>query len=149
MNTFVDLVWQCLLTKIDVVVEDELEGGRRQILNLGHTLAHALEGLNPGIFTHGEAVLFGLQFVCRLSLALNIGEIDFIEQVEAIIDSLSLDFQKLSHIAFEDLKPYFACDKKRSGRGLAWILPVSAGETIVQTGISDSDLETVWSKLVG
>ena len=47
----------CLRTKLAVVAEDERDGGRRQVLNLGHTVGHAIEAATGyERYRHGEAV---------------------------------------------------------------------------------------------
>lgn len=58
-----DLVARCVRFKAAVVASDERESGSREQLNLGHTLAHAVEKLSgySGV-THGEAVAAGLDF---------------------------------------------------------------------------------------
>ena len=65
--------------KAVLVAEDEREGGRRMILNYGHTLAHALEGAaladhHEWDLRHGEAVAVGLLFAALL--AQRLGRID-------------------------------------------------------------------------
>ena len=58
----------CLRTKLAVVAEDERDGGRRQVLNLGHTVGHAIEAATAyGRYRHGEAVGIGLLAALRLS----------------------------------------------------------------------------------
>jgi shikimate kinase / 3-dehydroquinate synthase len=58
----------CLRTKLAVVAADERDSGRRQVLNLGHTVAHALEAATAyRRFRHGEAVGIGLLCALRLS----------------------------------------------------------------------------------
>ena len=47
-----------------VVEEDELEGGVRKILNLGHTIGHGIEAVSGGELYHGECVAIGLLSVC-------------------------------------------------------------------------------------
>ena len=54
------LVFDCARVKIDVVAEDERDSGRRQVLNLGHTVGHAIEAASGyGRYRHGEAVALG------------------------------------------------------------------------------------------
>ena len=54
--------------KAAIVVEDELEQGRRALLNLGHTFGHAIEaGAGFGTVLHGEAVAAGLVLAAELS----------------------------------------------------------------------------------
>jgi shikimate kinase / 3-dehydroquinate synthase len=63
-----DVVLGCIRTKLSVVAEDERDEGRRQILNLGHTVAHAIESATGyARYRHGEAVAIGLLAALRLS----------------------------------------------------------------------------------
>ena len=68
----------CVRLKAAVVAADEREGGRRMLLNYGHTLAHALEAValdgGPVDLRHGEAVAVGLVFAAEL--ARRLGRID-------------------------------------------------------------------------
>ena len=58
----------CARTKLAVVAEDERDGGRRQVLNLGHTIGHAIEAATGfSRYRHGEAVGIGLLVALRLS----------------------------------------------------------------------------------
>jgi 5-deoxy-5-amino-3-dehydroquinate synthase len=65
---------RCVQLKADVVAADEREGGRRALLNYGHTLAHALEIATDHQLAHGEAVAIGLVFAAEL--ARDLGRID-------------------------------------------------------------------------
>ncbi|HEV3212340.1 MAG TPA: 3-dehydroquinate synthase family protein [Acidimicrobiales bacterium] len=71
-------VARCVEIKARYLVDDELDTGRRALLNYGHTLAHALEttqgGLGDTALRHGEAVAVGLAFAARL--AARLGRID-------------------------------------------------------------------------
>ena len=60
--------------KADVVAADEREGGRRAILNYGHTLAHAIETAGRYDLRHGEAVAVGLIYAAEV--AARLGRID-------------------------------------------------------------------------
>ncbi len=60
-------VARCIEIKAEVVASDEREGGRRAILNYGHTLAHALEIATEHRLAHGEAVAIGLIFAAHLA----------------------------------------------------------------------------------
>jgi shikimate kinase/3-dehydroquinate synthase len=64
------LVLDCALTKIEVVRSDERDGSRRAVLNLGHTVGHAVESAGGySTYRHGEAVGLGLLAALRLSEA--------------------------------------------------------------------------------
>ncbi len=63
-----DVILGCLRTKLAVVAEDERDEGRRQVLNLGHTVGHAIEAATGyARYRHGEAVGLGLLCALRLS----------------------------------------------------------------------------------
>ena len=62
------MIMGCVRTKLAVVAADERDAGRRQVLNLGHTVAHAIEAATSyGRYRHGEAVGIGLLAALRLS----------------------------------------------------------------------------------
>jgi 5-deoxy-5-amino-3-dehydroquinate synthase len=65
---------RCIAIKAEIVAVDEREGGRRALLNYGHTLAHALEIATAHDLAHGEAVAIGLIFAAEL--AAELGRID-------------------------------------------------------------------------
>lgn len=67
-------VARCVEIKAEVVASDEREGGRRAILNYGHTLGHALEIAGSFDLRHGEAVAIGLVYAAEL--ARRLGRID-------------------------------------------------------------------------
>jgi shikimate kinase/3-dehydroquinate synthase len=63
-----EVVRGCARTKLAVVAQDERDEGCRQVLNLGHTVAHALEAATGYTrLRHGEAVAIGLLCALRLS----------------------------------------------------------------------------------
>jgi 5-deoxy-5-amino-3-dehydroquinate synthase len=72
--TLTDRVARCVEIKASFVAADEREGGRRALLNYGHTLAHALEIATGHSLTHGEAVGVGLVYAAEL--AQRLGRID-------------------------------------------------------------------------
>ncbi|MBO5771772.1 MAG: 3-dehydroquinate synthase, partial [Alistipes sp.] len=65
-----EIIIRSVKVKASVVAEDEREGGRRRILNLGHTIAHAIEKCTSK-FSHGEAVAIGLFHITNTSLSQN------------------------------------------------------------------------------
>jgi shikimate kinase/3-dehydroquinate synthase len=63
-----DVIVACARTKLAIVAEDERDAGLRQVLNLGHTVAHAIEAATGyARYRHGEAVALGLLAALRLS----------------------------------------------------------------------------------
>ena len=140
------LIWASIESKCAIVSSDEKEGGRRKVLNLGHTAGHALEAFSPGLVSHGEAVAIGLCFAMMVSIRLGLGDIDFLigqkERLELLFDCSA----KIQLISLKTLPPFLATDKKQSGRGLTWVLPFSVSETVFQRGIDADILRSVWEE---
>ena len=77
-----ELVFACARTKLEVVAADERDAGRRAVLNLGHTVGHAIEAAGGyERYRHGEAVGLGLLAALQLSEAPELRA-----EVEAILD---------------------------------------------------------------
>jgi 3-dehydroquinate synthase len=62
-----DLIARCVRIKADIVAADEREQGVRKLLNLGHTVGHAIERLSDFALSHGECVIKGLASVLEMS----------------------------------------------------------------------------------
>jgi 5-deoxy-5-amino-3-dehydroquinate synthase len=110
-------VARCVGIKAAVVADDEREGGRRVILNYGHTLAHALEGAalaehRQWDLRHGEAVAIGLLFAALL--ARRLGRIDEarVEEHRRVIGSFDLPTDLPHDADAGELLEFMARDKK-------------------------------------
>ena len=108
---------RCVGIKAAVVADDEREGGRRMILNYGHTLAHALEGValsdhHEWDLRHGEAVAIGLLFAALL--ARRLGRIDEarVEEHRRVIGSFDLPADLPPGADADELLDFMARDKK-------------------------------------
>ncbi len=65
------IVKRSLEIKAKIVEEDELENGKRALLNLGHTFGHSIEKISEFKYTHGEAIAIGTMMSLNLSKKLN------------------------------------------------------------------------------
>lgn len=83
-------VARCIELKAKVVASDPFEAGARKTLNLGHTLAHALETASEHRLRHGEAVAIGLCAAARYSRALGLTTDDVVTRIEAGIARVQL-----------------------------------------------------------
>jgi 3-dehydroquinate synthase len=89
MPTWQELILRCAAIKAAVVAEDERENGRRALLNLGHTFAHALESASTE-FKHGEAVALGLVAAGRVATSLNLLTTDQAQLITDVIHRCEL-----------------------------------------------------------
>jgi 5-deoxy-5-amino-3-dehydroquinate synthase len=129
-----DVVARCARIKADVIARDPHErSGLRATLNLGHTLAHALEIAFEHRLTHGEAVAIGLVFAGALAGGCERVGMDVVDRFQAIPASLGLPVAvpEPDTIRAADLLELMARDKKASG-GLTFVLPGRDGLELVE-----------------
>jgi shikimate kinase/3-dehydroquinate synthase len=112
--------------KIDVVEEDPFEGGRRAVLNLGHTTAHGLELLSGFSLSHGDAVSIGMVAAARIANKIGLAETTLVERIEAVLAAWGLPTACPPHDA-DAIYEAMAHDKKKHGKVLRWVLPREIG----------------------
>jgi 3-dehydroquinate synthase len=83
------VVWRTVSVKARIVAQDEREGGVRRLLNLGHTVAHAIEKCTRE-FVHGEAVAVGMVAINRVAESLGVLSGDDARRIDALIQGLGL-----------------------------------------------------------
>jgi len=118
---------RALRVKIAVVEEDPFEQGRRAVLNLGHTVGHALEKLSGFALRHGEAVGIGMVAAARIAAELGRADLPLADRIEAVLSAWGLPVRCPPFDAHAIWKA-MAHDKKRRGRSLRWVLPRAIGE---------------------
>jgi 3-dehydroquinate synthase len=123
--------------KAGIVAEDERETtGRRALLNLGHTFAHALEAETgfSDVLLHGEAVALGMVLAFRLSAERGLCTEAEADRVAAHLDSVGLP-TRLEHGTGASLAAHMAADKKASGSRVPFILARGIGQAFVDTSV--------------
>jgi 5-deoxy-5-amino-3-dehydroquinate synthase len=129
---------RCVQIKAEVVASDEREGGRRALLNYGHTLAHALEIATDHELAHGEAVAIGLVYAAHL--AHRLGRIDTarVDQHYAVVGgAYELDTALPAGLDPARLVALMGRDKKALD-SLTFVLDGSAGVEVVP-GVDPAD----------
>jgi len=134
---------RALRVKIEIVEEDPFEQGCRAVLNLGHTVGHALERLSGFSLRHGEAVGIGMAAAARIAAELDRADLSLAGRIEAALAAWGLPVQCPSFDA-DAIWEAMAHDKKRRGRSLRWVLPHAIGKVKI---IKDVPPETVRSVL--
>ena len=132
--------------KAEIVEADEREAGRRALLNLGHTFAHALESETGfgDLLKHGEAVAAGCALAFRFSVALGLCNGQDAGRVEALIRAARLP-SRLSDLSghpfnADALISHMAQDKKAEGGKLTFILARRIGEAFVAKNVAAGPL---------
>jgi len=140
------LVAQAIQVKINIVQADPFEQGKRSILNLGHTFAHAIEQESKDAYRHGEAVSMGLVAAANLSARMGLCDFSLQERIESILESVNLPTRIPSNLKPIELLQAMQRDKKKQAGQLRFILIRGIGQVIMSDKVSDKDiLETISS----
>ncbi|MGN6558774.1 MAG: bifunctional shikimate kinase/3-dehydroquinate synthase [Solirubrobacterales bacterium] len=113
-----DVVFACARYKCAIVAADERDQGLRNVLNLGHTVGHAIEAAsNYSRYRHGEAISIGLLAALRLS-----GAPELRDECEEILSRHGLPVRLDPEVAIEDVLAALQRDKKRTAAGVGFVL---------------------------
>jgi 3-dehydroquinate synthetase/shikimate kinase len=135
-------ILDCARTKLAVVAADERDAGRRQVLNLGHTVGHAIEtATGYARYRHGEAVGLGLLAALRLS-----GADALREQVREMLIQRDLPVT-LDGAPVDDVLLATARDKKRVGESLPFVLVSKPGDAQIGRQIAPEQLRSAVAEL--
>ncbi|MEZ0347311.1 MAG: 3-dehydroquinate synthase, partial [Thermus sp.] len=119
---------RAVAVKVAITEKDPLEKGERRLLNLGHTLGHALEAHTRHALPHGAAVAYGLLFAALLGRAL--GGRDLTPLVLRLLRWLAPP--PIPLVPFTTLVPYLLRDKKKLSESLHWVVPLDLGKLEVR-----------------
>lgn len=120
-----DVIARCVEMKRDIVCADEFEGGLRMLLNLGHTLGHAVEKCSHFALSHGACVACGLAVVTRAAVAEGLCSAQDGEMILSALTALHLPIR--TEIPLDDLMDAMRNDKKRVSGNITCILPHGIG----------------------
>ena len=122
-----ELVSRSVAIKAEVVSGDELEQGRRAILNAGHTVGHAVERVSDYRILHGDAVSIGLVVEALLAHRLGLAERALAPTIKLALERLGRPTTLLSEWSDEALLDAMAMDKKVRAESLRFSLPTAIG----------------------
>ena len=133
--------------KAKVVSVDEREQGLRAILNLGHTLGHAIEAIGGyGEFLHGEAISIGMAAAAKL--AVNRGrDAALYQETVALLQRFELPTAMPRHLDEEKLIGAMMHDKKFKEQQLVFILPVAIGQVEIVSDVALGEVRRVIAEL--
>ncbi|HEY8168182.1 MAG TPA: bifunctional shikimate kinase/3-dehydroquinate synthase [Candidatus Limnocylindrales bacterium] len=147
-----EIVERAAWAKVGIVRADEHEqdaAGGRIALNLGHTVAHALEVVDGyASLLHGEAVAYGLRAAVRIGSRMGVTPVSRAARIEGLLDRLDLGQTRLT---YQEARVIAATesDKKRAGGLLRWVLPTADGVVVRDDVPDDIVAQAVRSTLAG
>ena len=120
-----EVIARCVRYKAGVVERDEKEQGERKLLNLGHTVAHAIEKCSGYAIPHGHAVAAGLAIIARSTEALGWTEEPIAARIAACLAKNHLPTG--TEYTAEALAEAALADKKRAGGDITLVIPKKIG----------------------
>jgi 3-dehydroquinate synthase len=124
-----ELVHLCAESKAEVVAQDVSDNGRRQILNFGHTIGHAIEAIAEyKQITHGEAVAIGMTYECLIAEALGVASAGLASDMRRRLSTLGLPTTLPQGVTFEAIVDASKRDKKRTNDQIKFALVSHPGQ---------------------
>ena len=121
-----EVIARCVAYKAGVVERDEKEQNERRLLNLGHTIGHAIEKCSGYAIPHGHAVAAGLAIMARACEKLGWSEAGTAARITACLSRNALP--TATAFSTEALADAAAADKKRVGNDITVVIPRSIGQ---------------------
>lgn len=128
-----EMIYRSVKFKASIVQEDERESGIRKILNLGHTIGHALEKIKGT--AHGFAVAAGMGAVTEMSVETGLLDPKTSERIRNLIDRLGLDSDIKNFVDEDDINEIInvmASDKKKTGNSIDFIMLEDLGKPVIK-----------------
>jgi 3-dehydroquinate synthase len=140
----IQAVYQSCADKASIVAQDELESGKRALLNLGHTFGHAIENtLGYGVFLHGEAISVGMLMAAKLSQLLGDLTPQEIDQVQDLLEKSNLPISVDGKISASEFLSAMRVDKKVIDGNIRLILLKKLGEAYISDNYQKDHLDQV------
>ena len=125
-----EIIARCIDLKRKVVESDENDRGERQLLNFGHTLAHAIEKQTNFTIPHGQAVAIGMKIITDLAVKKGICD----ENAQTALDKLITKYNLPTFTEIDNATLFgtTTLDKKRKGNSITVVLPTQKGKAVLK-----------------
>ena len=134
------IISRCVTYKAGVVERDEKEQGERKLLNLGHTIGHAIEKCSDFTIPHGHAVAAGLAIMARAAEKLGWTDGPAAGRIAACLEKNHLPVR--TNFEPRALALAALSDKKRAGDSITIVVPKKFGHCELKK-VHVSDLEAI------
>ncbi|MBE6201066.1 MAG: 3-dehydroquinate synthase [Rikenellaceae bacterium] len=119
-----EIIARSVAVKCAVVNNDFRESGARKVLNLGHTLGHAIEALTSD-YSHGEAVAIGIAHAAQMAVERGLLSAEDCRRIVALLERYGLP--TTTTLPAEELHEAMLHDKKNNRGQIGWVLPTGIG----------------------
>ncbi|HEY8389338.1 MAG TPA: 3-dehydroquinate synthase [Clostridia bacterium] len=144
-QTVLNTIKLCVEFKDHITSSDEKEASLRKILNLGHTVGHALESMDKFKLSHGEYVLCGIEMESKMARELGIIDEDYYKIIMHLLNSVTTPKVKIKNI--DKLIHIMKADKKNTEGKIDFIFAKGQGET-QEYLISSEELKTLLEAVI-
>lgn len=139
-----ELLYKSCAVKAEIVQADERESGLRAILNFGHTVGHAVEGLAYGRFSHGASVAIGMVVESVLAVRLGLASPALVDTLRHALKQAELPIdlpEDLRTPSMRDrLLELMRHDKKAVNRSLSFVLPKDVGQVEIVKSVREEEV---------
>ncbi len=127
------IVRRAVAVKVKIILADPYEQGLRQVLNLGHTIGHAIELVSGFRLSHGESIGIGMVVEARLAEKMKLAQSGLSNEIAETLDHLGLPNKVPTDLSRQAILSAVKLDKKRANGKVLFALPIKIGE--VRPGI--------------
>ena len=134
-----EMIERCCELKARVVEADPYENGLRRILNLGHTIGHAIEKYKNFELHHGECVALGTVCAAYISWKKNLINMDDYYEIRDMFVPFNLPIT-VTDIDPQEIVKLTHSDKKATSTGINFVLLKKVGKAVVQSDVTDEEM---------
>jgi 3-dehydroquinate synthase len=138
-----ELIARAVQVKAEAVGEDLFDTGRREFLNYGHTLGHAIERVEDFGWRHGEAVAVGLVFAAELAGQAGLLSRADVDRHRTLISAMGLPTRYAGD--WDRIQQVMRVDKKARGASLRFVVLDGVGEPKILTDPDQAWLDAAWA----
>ena len=138
-----ELIERAVQVKADAVGEDLFDTGRREFLNYGHTLAHAIERVEDFGWRHGEAVAVGLVFAAELGGQAGLLTRAEVDRHRSLVEAMGLPTRYAGD--WQTIQGVMRIDKKARGASLRFVVLDGMGNPRILTDPDQAWLDAAWA----
>ena len=129
--------------KAAVVEKDEREAGLRKVLNLGHTLGHAIETASGFSLRHGETVAIGMVLEGRLAATMGLLSVNDLIKMKVVLEAVGLPTRMPGKLDMKRIHASLALDKKGKDGMPLFVLPKAIGSSAIDVPVPDALIRSV------
>ena len=137
-----EVVFHSAGVKADVVAQDELDTGPRNILNFGHTVGHAIETVSDFEIGHGQAIALGMMAAARIAQRMGLFDNGELARLKDVIDGAGLPVA-MPRLDTAKIIQAIKHDKKVVAGKVRFVLPRAIGNVFITDEVSLSMVKEV------